>query len=70
MCQMISLQNKYLGLYIYFINYLSKGKFLPEVKLYSDNVDDVLNIDLVLDIGNSRTCGLLFDSSDTQNPFQ
>ncbi len=62
-------QFKYIAQYIFFIHYLQKSNQLPKIKLFSDKVDSFINIDFVLDIGNSRTCGLLFDSSDIQNPF-
>ncbi|WP_164490304.1 virulence factor SrfB [Runella sp. SP2] len=69
---------KYLAYYIYFIKYLSevtlfdekKGGYLafPEVTLYSDQVTPI-EVDLVLDIGNSNTCGILFERPSKHRPF-
>jgi hypothetical protein len=52
---------KYLGYYIYFIKYLQALKVFPEVELFSDQTLGI-EVDLVLDIGNANTCGLLFES--------
>lgn len=35
----------------------------PEVRLFNDNLDPI-NVDLVLDIGNSRTCGVIYEDHD------
>ncbi len=54
---------KHLSDYLYLINFLSVNSYVPNVYLYKSNVSDCINVDLVLDIGNSRTCGLLFEDS-------
>ena len=54
---------RYIAYYITIISYLQKVGLTPEVTLYTD-VEEVKQVDLVLDIGNSRTCGVLFESSD------
>ena len=59
---------KYLGEYIYILHYLQKLGSFPEVILYP-NKGESINIDLVLDIGNSRTCGLLYDNETAEKPF-
>ncbi|GLR15879.1 virulence factor SrfB [Portibacter lacus] len=59
---------KYLGEYIYLLHYLQKLGNFPEVILYP-NRGESINIDLVLDIGNSRTCGLLYDNETAEKPF-
>lgn len=53
--------SKHLGTYTYLIKYLAVSGYFPEVVMYSDNSIGI-EVDLVLDIGNSHTCGLLFES--------
>jgi hypothetical protein len=55
---------KYKAYYIYLMHYLQMKEVFPEVKLFADRDTEKINVDLVLDIGNSRTCGLLFEDSD------
>ena len=50
---------KYLVYYMYVLYYLHQSKALPTVKLYSDENVDSINVNLILDVGNSRTYGLL-----------
>lgn len=51
------------------IEYLLENGVFPEVKLYTDKIPSI-DVDLVLDIGNANTCGLLFESpSDTTSDF-
>ncbi|MCC5944873.1 MAG: virulence factor SrfB [Bernardetiaceae bacterium] len=52
---------KYVGYFLYFVKYLEKLKAFPEIILNSDEQIPV-EVDLVIDIGNSNTCGLLFES--------
>jgi len=54
--------HKYIGYYIYFINYLRLTDVAPEITLHHNQRK--VNVDLVLDIGNSRTCGVLFEEGD------
>lgn len=54
---------RYLAYYIYFVNYLRMADVSPRVRLFSGQKTK-LGVDLVLDIGNSRTCGVLFENSD------
>lgn len=51
---------KYKAFYIYFLNFIRLSGGSPEVTL-DNNPDRKINVDLVLDIGNSRTCGILFE---------
>lgn len=60
---------KYLGYYLYLIKYLDGLKVFPEMMLYSEK-QAAIDVDLVLDIGNSNTCGLLFESPVKQKTFQ
>jgi hypothetical protein len=54
---------KYIGFYIYLINYIRLAGASPEVTLHNAE-QDTIPVDMVLDIGNSRTCGVLFEDSD------
>ncbi len=54
---------KFIGYYIYLINFLRLSGASPKVVLYNPSDGDV-NVDMVLDIGNSRTCGVLFEDGD------
>lgn len=55
---------RYVGWYIYLINFLRIIGAAPEVTLHRCPEDRQIPVDLVLDIGNSRTCGLLFENGD------
>ncbi len=55
---------KYVGWYIYLINFIRKIGASPEVTLHRCPAEREIPVDLVLDIGNSRTCGLLFENGD------
>lgn len=55
---------RHLAYYIYLINYIRLAGYAPEVKLFNTPNDQEVPVDLVLDIGNSRTCGVLFEDSD------
>ena len=50
----------YKAFYIYFLNFIRLSGGAPEVTLH-DKSDLKIPVDLVLDIGNSRTCGILFE---------
>lgn len=54
---------RYIAYYITIISYMQKIGVTPEVTLYSDE-ETARPVDLVLDIGNSRTCGVLFEDGD------
>lgn len=54
----------YLAQYIYLIRRIQQLEILPKVILYSNKIVAYGNVDLVIDIGNSRTCAVLFDNSD------
>lgn len=55
--------HKYIGFYIYLVNFIRMIGAAPEVTLH-DNRRKTIDVDLVLDIGNSRTCGVLFEEGD------
>lgn len=54
----------YLAQYIYLIRYIHQLNVLPKITLFSNKNVAYGNVDLVVDIGNSRTCAVLFDNSD------
>lgn len=51
---------RYKAFYIYFLNFIRLSGGSPEITLH-DNQNREIPVDLVLDIGNSRTCGVLFE---------
>lgn len=53
--------SKYKAFYIYFLNFIRLIGASPDVTLHDNRRHDIF-VDLVLDIGNSRTCGILFES--------
>ncbi|MDE6218526.1 MAG: virulence factor SrfB, partial [Muribaculaceae bacterium] len=55
---------KYLAYYIYIINFLRLSGGAPEITLHKPDTRKDVPVDLVLDIGNSRTCGVLFEEGD------
>jgi len=54
---------KFLSYYIYLINYLRLIGAAPKVTLYN-NLDKTIPVDMSIDIGNSRTCAVLFEKGD------
>jgi hypothetical protein len=54
----------YLAQYIYIIRYIQQLKILPEITLFSDKNVAFGDVDLIVDMGNSRTCAILFDEHD------
>lgn len=58
-----NLSRKYKAYYIYLINLLRLQKGAPEITLHSGKSKEI-PVDLVLDIGNSRTCGVLFEKGE------
>ncbi|MCL2241065.1 MAG: virulence factor SrfB [Chitinispirillia bacterium] len=54
----------YLAQYIYLMGYIQHLGILPRVTLYSNRNVVHGSVDLVVDIGNSRTCAVLFDDGD------
>lgn len=53
---------KYLSYYIYFINVL-RISGAPAIEMHY-RPDKVVDVDMVLDIGNSRTCGVVFENGN------
>ena len=54
----------YLASYIYLLHYLQQNCRLPNVELYKDRNVKWIPMDLVVDIGNSKTSAILFEEGD------
>lgn len=57
----------YIASYTFLINYLAKSDLFPKVKLYKDTDVEVKDVDMVVDIGNSRTTALLIEDNSNFN---
>lgn len=57
----------YIASYIFLINYLAQNKLFPSVELYKDQDVEIRNVDMVIDIGNSRTTALLIEDNSNFN---
>ncbi len=57
----------YIASYTFLINYLATHSLLPPVKLYKDVDVESKNVDMVVDIGNSKTTALLIEDSHNFN---
>ncbi len=57
----------YIASYIFLINYLAQNKLFPTIKLYKDQGVEVRNVDMVIDIGNSKTTALLIEDNSNFN---
>lgn len=60
--------NKYkysfLATYLLLVHYISKGDFLPSVRLIRDRGVKHIDEEMIIDIGNSRTAAVLFEDGD------
>lgn len=54
---------KFLAFYIYLVNYLRLTGASPEITLYN-KTDIQIPVDMSVDIGNSRTCAVLFEQGN------
>lgn len=57
----------YAASYIFLIQYLAKNQLFPTIKLYKDVDVEHKDVDMVIDIGNSRTTALLIEDNSTFN---
>ena len=57
----------YIASYIFLINYLAKQGSFPKIKLYKDTDVEIKDVDMVVDIGNSRTTALLIEDNTNFN---
>ncbi len=55
---------KYIAYYIYLVNFIARIEGAPKVTLYNPAKETDIPVDMVLDLGNSRTCGVLFENGD------
>lgn len=60
---------RYLALYLYLISWLRRTNILEQIKVFSKRNMINANVDMVIDVGNSRTCALLFDLRETDYVF-
>ena len=56
---------QYTAYYLLLIKWLSRVNDLPEIQLFTDDTKKI-PVDLVIDIGNSSTCALLFENKEGQ----
>lgn len=61
----------HIGLYINLLTIMNKAEAFKPVSLHSNAGTDnkSIEVDMVMDIGNSRTCGLLFESTKINQAF-
>ena len=57
----------YAASYIFLMAYLVKTNQLPEIKLYKDTEVEAHEVDMVVDIGNSKTTALLVEDNSSFN---
>lgn len=55
---------RFKAFYIYFCNFIRLTGAVPDVTLHNKAPEHDIPVDLVLDIGNSRTCGILFEQGE------
>lgn len=59
-------QLEHLARYITFVDLLQNAKSIPSVRLIDPDRNEPIDVDLVLDIGNSRTAGMLLERRSDQ----
>lgn len=59
---------EHLARYITLLRVLGATAVVPQTRLIDPDRFNPIDVDLVLDIGNSRTCGMLIERGDGQNP--
>jgi hypothetical protein len=57
----------YIASYIYLINYIAQSKIFPEVTLFKDKEIISKDIDMIIDVGNSRTTAILVEDNENFN---
>lgn len=60
---------EFMATYLMFIKYLSSLELFPSVKLMRDRDVNVVNVEMIIDIGNSRTSALLFENNHFSQDF-
>jgi len=54
---------KYMAQFVFINRYIQQLNVLPKITLFSDKNVEMGIVDLLVDMGNSRTCAVLFDDS-------
>lgn len=57
----------YVASYTFLINYFAQHELFPKVTLYKDTDVEIKDVDMVIDIGNSRTTALLIEDNTNFN---
>lgn len=57
----------YIASYTFLLNYFAENELFPKIKLYKDTDVEIKDVDMVVDIGNSRTTALLVEDSSKFN---
>lgn len=63
---------QYVANFLYLNKYLASLTGENEIEkfiLYPNNVNEAVDVDLILDIGNARTCGLLFEGTPNETSY-
>ncbi len=58
--------NQHIGNYFLLVRWLFSLEDLPEIQLYNNN-SEAIDVDLVIDLGNSKTCALLFENPKNED---
>ena len=53
----------YIASYMFLVNYIAQNKLFPRVKLFKDSDVESKDVDMIVDIGNSRTTALLIEDN-------
>jgi len=54
-------QTKHMAMFIHLLRVLNTSQSLPRIQLLSDK-SEIIDLDLSIDVGNSRTCAILFET--------
>lgn len=57
----------YIASYTFLVNYLATKGLFPKIKIFKDTEVEVKDVDMVIDIGNSRTTSLLIEDNTNFN---
>lgn len=57
----------YIASYVFLIQYIASNNLFPLIKLFKDKDVEVKNVDMVVDIGNSKTTALLIEDNSNFN---
>ena len=57
----------YIASYVFLVDFIAQHHLFPSVTLYKDTVDEEEGVDMLVDIGNSRTTVLLVEDNTTFN---